>query len=458
MKDMLKALFRDKKVMILGYGREGKSTFRLLRGYFPELPLAVADKNENLEKENLELTADGITLFAGNNYTGNIKDFDIVIKSPGISVFKSGLSQFNSKFTSQTDLFLRSFAPLTTGITGTKGKSTTSSLIYHIVNGYTSNTLLAGNIGIPLFDLTDRIDDKTRIVCELSSHQLEYISRAPSTSVLLNIFQEHLDHYASYKNYQLAKYQIAIKQHSNDNFIFNPDDQIIAELLKEIPVSGNKLPAYTTVFAGDGAGKSGKNFVLRRSHQEQILLPENPPTELTGLHNLRNIIIAAAAARISNIPTEAIIDGIATFKPLKHRIEFLGIHKNKLFYNDSISTIPEATLAALDTLQTVHTLILGGFDRDIDYEPFINKLCRSSVKHIVFTGPAGERMMKLLGSANCLKPIFEMGNGFNDAVKRAIAATPEKCICLLSPAASSYDTFRNFEERGIRFEEIVMEK
>jgi UDP-N-acetylmuramoylalanine--D-glutamate ligase len=458
MKNLLQSLFRDKKVMILGYGREGKSTFRLLRGYFPELPLAVADKNENLETENPELTNARITLFTGNNYTENLKDFDIVIKSPGISVFKSGLSQFGSKITSQTDLFLRCFAPLTTGITGTKGKSTTSSLLYHIINGYTSNTLLAGNIGIPLFELVESIDDKTRIICEMSSHQLEYISRAPSTSVLLNIFQEHLDHYASYKDYQLAKFQIAVKQVKNGNFIFNPDDQIIAELLKEIPIPGNKLPAFTSVFAGDGAGKSGKNIVLRRGQQEQILIPANPQTQLAGKHNLRNITIAAAAARISDIPAEAIIDGIATFKPLKHRIEFLGINKNKLFYNDSISTIPEATLAALDTLQTVHTLILGGFDRDIDYEPFIKKLCKSGVNHIVFTGPAGERMMKLLSSANCHKPVFEMGNGFNDAVKRAIAATPEKCICLLSPAASSYDNFRNFEERGIRFEEIVMEK
>jgi len=458
MKDMLKSLFRDKKVMILGYGREGKSTFRLLRGYFPEIPLAVADKNENLEKENPELTADGITLFSGNNYTENLKDFDIVVKSPGISVFNSGLSQFGSKITSQTDLFLRNFAPLTTGITGTKGKSTTTSLLYHIISGYTSNTLLAGNIGIPLFDLTERIDDKTRVICEMSSHQLEYISRAPSTSVLLNIFQEHLDHYASYKDYQLAKYQIAIKQSENDNFIYNPDDQIIAGLLKETPIPGNKLPAYTTVFAGDGAGKSGKNFILRRGQYEQILLPEKPQTQLTGLHNLRNIIIAASAARISNIPAEAIIEGIATFKPLKHRIEFLGIQNNKRFYNDSISTIPEATLAALDTLKTVHTLILGGFDRDIDYEPFIEKLCKSSVKHIVFTGPAGERMMKLLSSFNGVKPFFEMGSSFDDAVNKAIRATPEKCICLLSPAASSYDNFRNFEERGLRYEEIVMKK
>ena len=124
----------------------------------------------------------------------------------------------------------------------------------------------------------------------------------------------------------------------------------------------------------------------------------------------------------------------------------------------SISTIPEATLAALDTLQTVHTLILGGFDRDIDYGPFIEKLCKSSVKHIIFTGPAGERMMKLLSSFNGIKPFFEMGSSFDDAVIKAIRATPEKCVCLLSPAASSYDNFRNFEERGLRYEEIVMKK
>ncbi|MBW6491849.1 MAG: UDP-N-acetylmuramoyl-L-alanine--D-glutamate ligase [Lentimicrobium sp.] len=456
MKAFLANFFRNKKVMILGYGKEGKSSFRLLRSYFPDMPLAVADEKKDLQIEYPELTQDGITLFCGMDYTRTLAEYDIIIKAPGLSIFKTGINGIQAAITSQTDLFLQAYAHQITGITGTKGKSTTASLLYHIINIYSSNTLLAGNIGIPLFDMVDRIDGNTRVVCELSSHQLEFISKSPSTAVLLNLFQEHLDHYASFSDYQMAKFQIALKQEANNHFIYNPEDTNITNLLREYPVPGILWPIYTSYFNGDGSGLSGENFVFRKGKNETILLPCNFETKLMGIHNLRNIIVAATAANISGIPFEAIAEGVATFGPLKHRIEFLGIHNGKYFYNDSISTIPEACLAALETLGTVDTLILGGFDRDIEYELFIKELCRKKkVNHIVFNGPAGERMMKILQSEKCHKPSFEFGSSFEEAVYKAIASTPDKGICLLSPAASSYDSFSNFEARGSRFEALI---
>ena len=457
MKDFLRKYLKGKKIAILGYGREGKSTFGLLRQYFPDLPLVVADKNENLLSENPELRSVGTTVFTGKEYTRNLNDFDIVIKSPGISVFHSGLMDIQSRITSQTDLFLQAFARQTIGVTGTKGKSTTASLLHHIISGYSSNTILAGNIGIPLFDRISQLDSGTRVICEFSSHQLEFISKAPAISILLNLYQEHLDHYASFYDYQLAKFQIALKQQAGNHFLYNPDDANMQALLREFVVPGVKVPVHTVVFEGDGAGRSsGGEFVFRKDGHESFLLPQSPETLLLGAHNMRNILSAATAAWISGIPVEAIAEGIATFKPLKHRLEFLGIHKGKLYYNDSISTIPETCLAAIDTLGAVDTLILGGFDRDIDYEPFILQLCSAKVNHLVFTGPAGERMMKLLQMTQCNRPTFEMGKSFDDAVNRAVSATPFSGICLLSPAASSYDSFKNFEERGERFQELVM--
>lgn len=457
MKDFLGEYLKNKKTVILGYGREGKSTFGLIREYFPELPMAIADQNDDLLSGNPELQLAGVTTFAGKGYLDNLKDFDIVIKSPGISVFHSGLSDIQSKITSQTDLFLQSFARQTIGITGTKGKSTTASLLHHIIRGHSSNTIFAGNIGIPLFDRIPQMDAGTHVICEFSSHQLEFISKAPAISILLNLFQEHLDHYASFQDYQLAKFQIAIKQQPGNRFLYNPEDVNIQALIGEYAIPGEKVPVNTVSFEGDGVGRSsGGQIVLRKDGQEYFLLPESPETRLKGAHNLRNIISAAAAALISGIPVEVIAEGIATFEPLKHRLEFLGTHDGKHYYDDSISTIPEAALAAIETLGSVNTIILGGFDRDIDYGPFIIQLCSGKINHIVFTGAAGERMMKLLQKAKCNRPTFQMGKSFDDAVQKAVVATPANGICLLSPAASSYDSFRNFEERGARFKELVL--
>jgi len=164
---------------------------------------------------------------------------------------------------------------------------------------------------------------------------------------------------------------------------------------------------------------------------------------------------AAAAASLSGIPAEAIEAGVAGFQPLEHRLEFVGIFNGRSYYNDSISTIPEAAMAAVRTLKNVHTLILGGFDRGIDYRGLIEYLGSSPVKQLVLTGPAGERMLSLAKSAKPFWPAFEYQSGFDRAVGRAMELTPEGGTCLLSPAASSYDSFSNFEERGRRFRMLV---
>ncbi|HOP14171.1 MAG TPA: UDP-N-acetylmuramoyl-L-alanine--D-glutamate ligase, partial [Lentimicrobium sp.] len=367
MKSLIKSVTNGKSVLILGYGREGQSTLRLLDQCCPQLPLTVADADPLIVHKHPELNHEKLTVITGPAYLDKLNHFDLVIKSPGISLFNSGASFVPERISSQTDLFLRAYAPQVAGITGTKGKSTTSSLLHHIIRTYTSDTLLAGNIGIPLFDLVDKITPATRIICELSSHQLEFITRAPSISILLNLFQEHLDHYASFRHYQLAKFQIALKQQFNDAFLYDGSDVNILKLMEELRLPGRKFPVYTGEFPGNGAGISGKNIVLRSSGTERILLSADHKGKLAGTHNLRNIISAASAAGMMNIPAAAIAEGVATFTPLEHRIEFAGNFSGKDFYNDSISTIPEATMAAITTLKKVDTLILGGYDRGIEY-------------------------------------------------------------------------------------------
>lgn len=458
MKSILKSATNGKRVLILGYGREGKSTLKLLRASCPETDLTVADLNSEIILQNPELNSTDIKVISGPGYLEHIHHYDLVIKSPGISLHHAGIPFDPSKISSQTDLFLQAYGSQTVGITGTKGKSTTSSLLYHIFKGYTSNCLLAGNIGIPLFDLVPHINPETRIVCELSSHQLEFISRGPHVAILLNLFQEHLDHYASFYHYQLAKMQIGLKQEKNDAFIFHAADMNIAELMHANQPQSRLFPLYNNEFSKNGIGISGNHIILRYADNERILLPSEPETKLPGPHNLLNIMAASAAASLMNIPAQSVAQGVASFSPLEHRIEFVGVFRNKYYYNDSISTIPEATMAAITTLHKVNTLILGGFDRGIDYSALILFLADRKDIRLVFTGPAGMRMKKMLDTLSSENVTYEMADSFDQAVNIASQLTPEGGICLLSPAASSYDSFKNFEERGRRFKDLVSNK
>jgi len=458
MKNLLHSIANGLNVLVLGYGREGRSTLKLLLETCPGSNITVADANSGIAEMNPELNSDGINLKCGTNYLGNLSEYDLVIKSPGISLHNAGVPFNPEKISSQTDLFLRAYAAQTTGITGTKGKSTTSSLIYHILKSYTDNCLLAGNIGLPLFELIPHINEETLIVVELSSHQLEYITMAPHISILLNLFQEHLDHYASFNEYQLAKLQIGLKQQPNDAFIYTAADENIEALLQTQTLKSRMLPIHKSDFEGNGIGPSGKNIVLRLAGNEKNLIPAHPETILTGSHNLLNIMAAAAAAKLMNIHSQYIEKGIASFVPLEHRIEFAGTFNNRTYVNDSISTIPEATIAALSTLENVETIILGGFDRGINYTILIDYLKERKDLNIVFTGPAGKRMMELLLDTESICGKILLAGSFDEAVESAVNLTPEGGTCLLSPAASSYDSFKNFEERGRRFKDLVKNK
>lgn len=457
MRSLIRSVTNGKKVLILGYGREGKSSLKLIRDTCPGLELSIADSDQTIIERNPELKQDGISVICGQGYLNQINSFDLILKSPGVSLKDLKIKIDPGKISSQTDLFLRAYSRQIVGVTGTKGKSTTASLIYHIFKIYTENALFAGNIGVPLFNLVSDINPDTRIVCELSSHQLEYISKGPHIAVLLNLYQEHLDHYTSFYDYQMAKLQAGLKQSENDYFIWTAGDSNIQKLLAQHKLRSRILPVYRSSFTGNGVGISGDNLILRIDSGERKLTPANFKTKLRGEHNLINISVAAASASLMNIPADLIAQGIASFDPLEHRIEYVGTFKNKRFYNDSISTIPEATIAAIKTLEKADTLILGGFDRGIDYSGLIRFLKEQKETKLVFTGPAGKRIMEeFLNSDGNLK-IVVFTYDFNQAVHNAISLTPDGGTCLLSPAAASYDNFKNFEERGRCFKRIVME-
>ena len=419
--DQLKACLAGKTILIAGYGREGQSAERLVKRLVPEAQYTIATKVEN------------------NRWRGTDEQwhdewpFDMVIKSPGIPTFHLPSSSFS--LTSLTDLFLQVYGDLTVGVTGTKGKSTTASLIHHLLPG----SILAGNIGIPLFDILDDINDGSIVVAELSCHQLENIHRAPHISVLLNLFQEHLDHYEDYMGYKMAKFQIALRQHHGDHFFYCTDNQELHNLVRD---NGTAIVSTVHPYSlGDA------------TDEERRLLDACP---LSGDHNRSNALVACRVASIVvRQPLAAFSSQLATFHGLHHRLEKIGTCQGITWYDDSISTIPAAAIAAVRALGRVDTLILGGFDRGIDYSPLVAFLKETPLKNVVFVGKAGRRIYEELSTFHFpLSTLIE--DDYTKIVPWCAAHTPQGGVVLLSPAAASYDAFRNFEHRGDFFREQIL--
>lgn len=458
MNELIKILFENKSVALLGFGREGKSTYKLLRKVFPQKALTIIDENAEVSSDEILKTDLNLQFISGEGCMHAIDNFDIAIKSPGIPSNTLPKEFKKAHVTSQTDIFLQCYGHQSIGITGTKGKSTTSSLVFHILKDAGVNTLLVGNIGIPPFDCVDEIGPDTIIVLELSSHQLEYISHAPHIAVFLNLFQEHLDHYYTYLEYQSAKFNIGKYQGASDYFIYNKDNETIGQLLE----NSSELETQSLAFSLEPAIKTEiriDNQWIELHYGRRIikLYDTSQGQPLKGHHNLYNIMAASAVCYLSGVSTLLISSGIRSFNGLEHRIELVGKYAGIIWYNDSIATIPEATIEAIKTLQVVDTVILGGFDRGIEYDilyPFLNSC---GVCSIIFVGEAGARMKKEFKKYHVKNIDFYSATDYKQVVTIAAKVTHRDKICLLSPAAASYDMFKNFEERGNVYKKNVRE-
>ena len=227
LKDLLNYL-ENKSILILGFGMEGESSYRFLRKHFPEKNLFIADKNINLLENKIYLMEDPyLEVSLGDNYLNGIEEYDIILKAPGISLKNIDISKFENKITSQLELFLEFINTYTIGVTGTKGKSTTSSLIYKVLRDQGKDAYLLGNIGEPIFNDIEDISENSIVVIEISSHALEFIKKSTSIGIILDIFEEHLDHYKSLEKYIEAKFNLAKYQKKEDIFIYNFDNDFM---------------------------------------------------------------------------------------------------------------------------------------------------------------------------------------------------------------------------------------
>ncbi len=425
---LIKYLGQHKNIAILGFGREGKSAFQFLQKHLPGTKICIADAH----KETFQYldTNPLIRIQSGENYLNGIENYDLIIKSPGVQLDKDHNKLFGSKLSSLTALFMQFFHKQCIGITGTKGKSTTSSLIHHILKDAGRDSILAGNIGKPVFDCLEQIHKNSVVVYELSAHQLELCRYSPHIAILLNLFEEHLDYFGSTKAYHNAKCNIFRFQDARDHLL-------LPEELKNI----KNVPALQHII------NTNANAALAFTSDD---------LKLPGKHNFLNALFAAKAASLLQIDAKIITRSIKGFRGLAHRLEYLGTYKGIIFYNDSISTVPEASIAALQALPETHSLILGGFDRGINYQALADFLPKSRVKKIYCMGEAGKRMMQLFQGKVSDSISLQWLESLEEIVKDVFQESPGSALCLLSPAAASYDRYKNFEERGKDFQSLIL--
>lgn len=448
---MLLDELKKKKILILGFGREGRDTLVFLRKLFPKKKIGITDQKTSLPF-NFNGREKHTVLYLGKNYLTALKKYDVIIKSPGIPsrVIQPFLSN-RQRVTSQTEIFFENCPGTIVGVTGTKGKSTTASLIYAVLKKGGVKAHLIGNIEKPVLGYLGKVPlrgisrrettPEDVFVYELSSFQLTNLKKSPHIAVLLNIYPEHLDYYGgSFREYTKAKANITRHQTPEDLLIYNSKDVEVCKIAKAS--KAQKLP-----FTPKGSQTSLR--IVKSDFHVYLASPE--PAIIVG--------------RLFGIPEKKIQQAIRNFKPLPHRLERIGEWKDITFYNDSLATIPEATIAALDALgPKVHTLIAGGHDRGISFEKLGKKIVQNKIKLLILFPDTGEKILQSVRQARRVTrpgPITRPGlvirfaKSMKEAVKLCYLHTPKGKICLLSPASSSFNMFKDYKDRGQQFTKWV---
>lgn len=440
-------------IAILGFGREGKTTYEFIRKYNKDIKITIIDRNEKVKEQNPELSEDkNLDYVLGSTYLDNLEDYDLIIKSPGISLLNIDTTYIKDKITSQLELVLEVFKNNVIGITGTKGKSTTSSLTYQIIKDQNPNVILAGNIGIPLLSEIENCNSETKIVVEMSSHQLEYLRVSPHIAVILNLFEDHLDHSGSVSHYHENKLQIFKSQTHEDYMIYCSDNETLAQYIKNngyngIPFTVNKNDKNATCF------QEG-NYIMLQNEQ---VYNTNDKRNLLGTHNITNIMVALTIARILKLDLKKAVTTINEFKPLEYRLQNIGTVDGVTYFTDTLATIPEATIEAIKTLPDVDTLIFGGMDRGINYDKLIEYLKTCPVRNLICMPTTGYAIGHLIENSAKDKNFYYIET-LEEAVEKAKEITEKGKACLLSPAAASYEQFKNYAEKGDKFKSYVYTK
>jgi UDP-N-acetylmuramoyl-L-alanine---L-glutamate ligase len=427
------------RVAIWGFGREGRATIRALRHHIPGLTLALyCTEAEAAEAQAFDAA---LRIYANEPDAVALSAYDVVVKSPGISAYKPAIitaQAQGTRFTSGTALwFAENPHARVVAVTGTKGKSTTTAFIAHLARALGVRTALAGNIGLPPLELFDQQADLWAI--ELSSFQTGE-SGPVELGVMTSLYEEHLDWHGSPERYVSDKLKLA---DAAQTLLVNAGQASLLD--KTSRHKDRKLFGQSDGWhVADGHIQCG---------DIQVFALDLLPTP--GLHNALNACAALAALEIMGFDAKCAAPALANFQPLPHRLQPLGVQRHLQWVNDSISTTPQATLAALDSLQGREvTVIVGGHDRGLDWSPFVQAVAKRAALRIVTQGANGPRVAQALRAAKSEVPLGDVDK-LADAVEMAQIVTPEGGVVLLSPGAPSFDQFHDYAERGKRFAELA---
>lgn len=439
-----------KTVLVIGLARTGVATSLFCVRHGAHVT-AVDNRSESeLADASTKLRAAGVTLRLGGYTDEILAGHDLVVPSPGVPADADILKVArvrNIPVWSEIELADRFLNGRLIGITGSNGKTTTTSLIDHILRNSGFNALLAGNIGTPLIDVVEKTTDETVTVAELSSFQLELIETfRPNISVFLNLTPDHLDRHGSMEAYGAAKARIFEKQTAADFAVLNADD----------PASTPYAPAKPKVFwfsrkqrVAQGAFLRGEEIVFRRDGEEEIILTKSE-IPLPGAHNLENVLAAVAATRLAGAQAAQIAKAIRLFTGVEHRLEFVADLGGVRYYNDSKATNVDATLKALDAFPGKILVILGGKDKGGDYTVLQAPLREKAILALLIGAAAQKIESQIAGSV-----AIERAGTLERAVEIAARVAHAGDIVLLAPACASFDQFENYEHRGRVFKQLV---
>ncbi|WP_152656475.1 UDP-N-acetylmuramoyl-L-alanine--D-glutamate ligase [Oceanobacillus sp. CFH 90083] len=436
------------KVLVLGLARSGTAAAKVLLEQGKDVTVndAAASYDDALV---LELQEKGAHLVLGSHPLSVLEGIEVVVKNPGIRydhpVVVEALKRHIPVITEVELVSYLTQQPII-GITGSNGKTTTTTLVTEMLSKSNCNVKLAGNIGIAATEVAETIQADEKMVIELSSFQLQGIdSFRPSTAVLLNIYEAHLDYHGDLKSYVHAKCNIFKNQHPDDYLVYNADDPVLKEHMAD--VRAKKIPfSATKNLHQEGAWADDTHIYF---FDEAIIPLED--IVLVGKHNLENILAAVAAAKLNGATNEGIQHVLKTFSGVKHRLEFVGMLQDRYIYNDSKATNILATQKALDSFKKEIVLLAGGLDRGNEFDELIPHL--KNVKAMVVFGETAAKLERVGKEAGI--QVIEHAGGVDTAAKIGFSLTDEGDILLLSPACASWDQYKTFEERGDIFVQAV---
>jgi len=425
--------YQGKQVAILGFGSEGKSAYQYFKSKGAEI--TIHDQQTQLKAPK------GVKTVLGEYYLKNLSGYDLVVRSPGVL---PGSFKTTAAVTTTTNIFMEDCHNFMIGVTGTKGKGTTASLIAAMLKAAGNTVYLGGNIGTPPLDFLSQLKAEDLVVLELSNLQLWDARFSPDVAVMLPITPDHMDwHKGDMDEYVATKANITKFQTAEDLLVYHKSNRYTSKIAKWSKARKHAYPDQQTALVEAGVIKLGGKEVVAAS---EVLIP--------GEHNLQNICAALAAVQELVEDTDALAAAVKNFKGLEHRLELVREVRGIRYINDSMGTTPEAAIAAIKAFTQPKVLILGGFDKGVEFDQLAQAIKDSNVAHVVLIGKTAPRINKALDSVG-FKNTSRASGDMADIVTAASQQAKAGDVVMLAPACASFDMFKNVYDRGQQFKTAV---